>query len=291
MTINTMQKARSLVVDVLLTPAELGNRLAAGPTTVAIVIDVIRATTTLSVMFDRGCARVLVAGDIPEARAFATQHAGVYLLAGETGGLRPPGFDFGNSPVELATANLAGREVVFSTTNGTRAIRACAGARAILAGSLRNAEVVCRAALGRVVAPPEPATAQTHLLAETASEARSKPEELAPDLVIVCSGRLGRPAVDDTLCAGVLLASLERLAPAYDYALELREGARLSQAVYAGASSLYGMLWASAAGQAVVRVGLKDDLALCADVDASRSVPLVVGADPAGLLIVERAAE
>ncbi len=286
-----------LAVDVLMTPVELGSGLVAGPESVAIVIDVVRATTTLSVMCDRGCARVLVASDIPVARAFVAGDPGKYLLAGEVGGLRPPGFDFGNSPVELAAADLVGRELVFSTTNGTRAMRACAGARAILAGALRNAEAVCQMALRLVGAgTPVPAEGQPAFLAEemsteVASEARVAAEEGAAGIVLVCAGRLGRPAVDDALCAGVLLEHLERLAPAYGFALQLRDGACLARAVLAGTPSLYDLLWRSAAGQAVVRVGLERDLALCAAVDVSRSVPLVVGTNPAGLLIVEPAAE
>jgi 2-phosphosulfolactate phosphatase len=285
-------EARPLVVDVLLTPAELGSGSAFRPADVAIVIDVIRATTTLAVVFDGGCERVLVAGDIPEARAFVARHPGAYLLAGEVGGLRPPGFDFGNSPVELAAADLRERELVFSTTNGTRALRACAGARAILAGSLRNAQAVCQAALGLVGGTPAQlvAAAREPVLTETASEAQVEVEEHVPRLVMVCSGRLGRPAVDDTLCAGVLLEHLERLAPSAGYRLTLRDGARLARAVAAGTRSLADLLHASAAGQAVVKVGLERDLAFCAAVDASQSVPVVVGTNPAGLLVMERAA-
>jgi 2-phosphosulfolactate phosphatase len=262
------------------------------PTDVAIVIDVIRATTTLAVLFDGGCARVLVAGDIPSACEYAAAHPGAYLLAGEVGGLRPPGFDFGNSPVELAAADLSGRELIFSTTNGTRALHACSQAGAILAGSLRNAQAVCRAALRLLLAQSTDQTAQTSAVAyvplsrETASEARALPEETAPRLVIVCSGRLGRPAVDDTLCAGVLLEHLERLAPTSGCALTVLDGARLARQVAAGTAARIDLLRASAAGQAVVSVGLEADLAMCGAVDASQSVPRVVGTHPAGFLIV-----
>ena len=250
--------ARPLVVDVALTPAELGGELRLRPTDVAIVIDVIRATTTLAVLFDRGCARVLVAGDIPAARAYAAAHPGS-LLAGEMGGLPPSGFDFGNSPVELAAADLNGRELIFSTTNGTRALHACVGAGVILAGSLRNAQAVCRAALRLVMEraaeqPVQPVPpARDAQPGETASEARVGPEETAPRLVVVCSGRLGRPAVDDTLCAGVLLEHLEQLAPSAGVALTLLDGAHLARRVAAGTAARADLLRASAAGQAVVQ--------------------------------------
>ncbi len=286
---------RPLVVDVLLTPAELGHGPGVGPNDVAMVIDVIRATTTLAVAFERGCARVLVAGDMPAARAFAAEHPGAYLLAGEVGGLRPPGFDFGNSPVELKAADLRGRELLFCTTNGTRALHACVGARALLAGSLRNAQAVCRAALRLAMTAPaaQPAPPVAHAgeppLAEAASEAHSQPGERGTRLVMVCSGRLGRPAVDDTLCAGVLLEYLAQLAPAAGFALTLRDGALLARTLAAGVSSPFELLRASAAGQAVARIGLEADLALCAAADASQTVPLVVGTTPAGFLILERA--
>jgi 2-phosphosulfolactate phosphatase len=284
---------RPLVVDVLLTPTESGSAPVANPGSVAIVIDVVRATTTLSVMFDRGCARVLVAGDIPEARAFVAGAAGPLLLAGESGGLRPPGFDFGNSPVELAEAELVGREVVFCTTNGTKALRACAGARAIMAGSLRNAEAVCRAALRRVGPAaqfPEaaPAVVSAGPLAETTSEARTEPEDRAAGIVVVCSGRSRRPAADDTMCAGVLVEHLERLASEYGYALQLRDGALLAKTVAAGTPSLSVLLRQSAAGQAISKVGLERDLAFCAEINASQCVPLVCGVTPEGLLVMER---
>jgi 2-phosphosulfolactate phosphatase len=284
-----------LAVDVLLTPAEAGVRGVAGPDSVAMVIDVVRATTTLSVMFDRGCARVLVAGDIPAARAFVAGAAGAYLLAGEVGGMRPPGFDLGNSPAEMLATDLAGREIVFSTTNGTRALRACAGARAILAGSLRNAEAACRLALSRVATAPhpleaaQPAATPVFARTETASEAPGERAEQMAGIVLVCSGRMGRPAADDTLCAGVLVEQLERLASGYGYALQLQDGARLARAVATGTASVYDLLWQSAAGQAVVKVGLEPDLALCAELNASQSVPVVVGTMPAGLLVVEQA--
>jgi 2-phosphosulfolactate phosphatase len=280
-----------------LTPAELSSDLRLRPTDVAIVIDVIRATTTLAVLFDGGCARVLVAGDIPSARAYAVSHPGMYLLAGEVGGLRPPGFDFGNSPVELAVADLSGRDLIFSTTNGTRALHACAHAGAVLAGSLRNAQAVCRVALRLLLAlstaqPAQPAAkANAPRSGERASEARVEPEETIPRLVIVCSGRLERPAVDDTLCAGVLLEHLERLAPASGCALTLLDGAHLARRVAAGTTERADLLRASAAGQAVVSVGLEADLAFCGAVDASQSVPRVVGTHPAGFLILEPATQ
>ncbi len=297
------EAARRLVIDALLAPAELTGEQVIGPQTVAIVVDVIRATTTLTVMCDRGCARVLVAGDISAARACAAEHAAEgFLLAGEVGGMRPPGFDFGNSPLELGAANLTEKTLVFSTTNGTRAIRACAGARAILAGSLRNAEAVCRAAFQRAISPTTPLASGASSQAgperspiaersgrETASEMRVAADVRAPDVVVVCSGRSGRPSLDDTWCAGVLVERLEALARTQGMSVRLREGAQIARHVAAHAGSATEVFARSDAGRSIRKVGLGHDLALCAESNASQSVPLVVGTTPDGLLIVERA--
>src|SRR5260370_7880046 len=106
-----------------------------------IVIDVIRATTTFAVVFDQGAARVLVAETVEQAREAAQKHPGL-LLCGERNVQPLPGFDYGNSPVQFSQLNLAGRELVFTTTNGTHAFYACPENSTRLAGSFYNAEAV-----------------------------------------------------------------------------------------------------------------------------------------------------
>src|SRR5918998_2027632 len=104
---------------------------------VVLVIDVIRATTSLVTLFERGARSVMLAVDLAAARTAGRQHPEALLL-GEHAGLAPPGFAYGNSPVELESADVAGRDLVFTTTNGTHALRTAAGARAVLAACLRN---------------------------------------------------------------------------------------------------------------------------------------------------------
>src|SRR5438067_8213769 len=96
---------------------------------VCIVIDVLRASSTLVTMFDRGCRVVVVTPDVASARAGI---AGDRLLCGEQGGLPPDGFDYGNSPAEFDRLDLADREAVFCTSNGTVALCAVASAPVVL---------------------------------------------------------------------------------------------------------------------------------------------------------------
>jgi 2-phosphosulfolactate phosphatase len=258
-------------LDVALTPAALGPR---GPDarTTYIAVDVIRATTTLCVLFERGCRRVLLAPDIAAARTARDALGPQWLLAGEVGGARPPGFDFGNSPAEFSTAQLDGGELIFATTNGTVALRACLGGRTVLAGSLRNASAVVEAALASVA---------------TSSE-------LTPDVadvVVVCAGRDGLPASDDTLCAGYLIRSLREAARAGGHTATFNERAQEALAVMEQAEQHGGLrtaLAGSVAAQDIRRIGLAGDLDWCAAVDAATVVPRVTGS-LAGhdLLVVE----
>src|ERR1700682_6203696 len=97
----TLEETEETVVQltIFFTPAEIVTR-DTSPDDIYIVIDVIRATTTLAVMFDRGAARVLVAGTIAQAQEAAQKKPG-RLLCGERNVKPVPGFDYGNSPFQF----------------------------------------------------------------------------------------------------------------------------------------------------------------------------------------------
>jgi 2-phosphosulfolactate phosphatase len=298
-------------IDVALIP-ELIVPAPANPKTVYVVVDVIRATTTLGVFFERGCRRVLVAPDIATARAaharlaHAQSSATRPLLAGEVGGVAPPGFDFGNSPAEIGAQELRGREVIFATTNGTRALQSCVGGGEIFAGSLRNSRAVAAAALAahqRLATWPGVASmtpmasyvpgarAPDVAPAEAASEASLGDAEdtYAPAIVVVCAGRDRRPAYDDTLCAGYLASEIAHQADDLEIPMIHTEGTRIALGVMEDRrerQSLREQLAISDAAAATRRVGLAGDLDWCAALDSSTVVPRVTGTE-GDLLIVE----
>jgi 2-phosphosulfolactate phosphatase len=124
-------------VRVAFTPAEA----LAAP--VGVVVDVLRATSTISQALAAGYRRVLCCAEVDEARALAGD--GV-VLGGERRAVRIPGFDFGNSPAEFA-GEPAGETLVLTTTNGTRLLLAAASrCREVLVGSLLNLSAVVEAA-------------------------------------------------------------------------------------------------------------------------------------------------
>jgi 2-phosphosulfolactate phosphatase len=150
--------------------------------TVCVVFDVLRATSTMVTALGNGATAIVPVAEIGEALALRKRQPEV-LLAGERDGLRIAGhltggvsFDLGNSPREFTAARVGGRTIAMTTTNGTRALRACAPAAAVLLGSFLN--------LG--------ATAEFI-------------DEQAPlHLLLVCSGTLDQAAYEDALGAGAL---------------------------------------------------------------------------------------
>ncbi|HEY8414399.1 MAG TPA: 2-phosphosulfolactate phosphatase [Thermaerobacter sp.] len=149
----------------------------------AVVIDVFLSTTTIVTVLERGACRVHPAPGPDAARAMARQLGpGTVLLGGEEQGLPVAGFDRGPFPHEYAPEDVAGRTVIFTSTNGTRAMHRARTARPLLLACLRNA----------------PATA--------AYLRRVNPERL---YLIACGSR-ARLALEDLLCAGLIAALFYR---------------------------------------------------------------------------------
>lgn len=116
-------------------------RIPAG--TVVVVIDVIRAFTTAAVAFERGAAEIVCVPSVAAGRDLRRVHPD-RLLVGESGGLKPADFDFGNSPFEMSTARLDGRRLIQATSNGTRGLVRYPGAVALLAVSVPNVGATAR---------------------------------------------------------------------------------------------------------------------------------------------------
>lgn len=108
-----------------------------------VVIDCLRATTTIATLFGRGLSDLVVIDDLEQARIRGAAEGRV--LFGEVGGLPPEDFDYGNSPVEATGLNLAGERGLLYTTNGTTALCALAGRGVVMAGALANLDALTRA--------------------------------------------------------------------------------------------------------------------------------------------------
>ena len=122
-----------------------GARRAAGT---VVIIDVYRAFTTAAVALQRGAARILLV-NTPEPAFKLRREGRGDLCMGEVSGIKVPGFDFGNSPLELSRADVRGKTLIQSTSAGTKGVVAAGGAEALFAASLINAEATVRAVLSR----------------------------------------------------------------------------------------------------------------------------------------------
>jgi 2-phosphosulfolactate phosphatase len=220
-------------VHVALTPDESGE----APT--GIVIDVIRATSTICQALASGYERVLCTAEVEEARALREQ-LGAGVLGGERGNVLIPGFDLGNSPREY----LEPRDglLILTTTNGTRAVvsagRRC---RRVLVASLLNLQAVVEAARGS-----------------------------GEDVLVVCAGVQGALALDDAFVAGRIVEELD-----WERSDAAETAARLVS-TWSGADEAFR---ASRSGRNLLENApeLVDDLAFCARESVLDVVPLLVG--------------
>jgi 2-phosphosulfolactate phosphatase len=191
--------SRALYVHLLPTLFEPGD-LRGGT---AVMIDLLRASTTIVHALAAGAAAVVACGEIDEARSAAANlsAAGPVLLGGERGGRLIEGFDLDNSPLAYTPGRVAGRTIVFTTTNGTRALRRCAEAERVLIGAFVNLQAVADA----VVAPAHQGR-------------RTSGIGGAGSVHLVCAGTGGEITGEDALCAGAFAAELTRagLSPGND---------------------------------------------------------------------------
>jgi 2-phosphosulfolactate phosphatase len=206
-----------------------------------VVIDVLRASSTIVAALESGAERIIPIADIETAsRLVRPAERDKKLLAGERKGLPVPGFDLSNSPSEFTPARVRGRTIVLTTTNGTRAVTAAAKAGRIVVCSLTNLHAVAAALRGE------------------------------SELVVLCCGTEGSIAAEDLLCGGMLLQSLGS-AVATD---SLSDAARIASALaerFGGDAEAF--LRSSDHGRRLIALGFEADVAYCARIGVSACVP------------------
>lgn len=223
-----------------------------------VVIDVLRATTTIAYALAAGAAGVIPCLEVEEARRVAEELRAAsrarddVVLGGERHGTRIDGFDLGNSPAEYSAETVGGRTVVFTTTNGTAAMRHAQLARRILIGALVNA-----AALRQVLRDE-------------------------PVVDLLCAGTQQRVSREDVLLAGALVDQLE--APGHF----LNDSARIARDAWRSVAAMESddksrrtpsdeqlgrVLLESLGGQNLRELGFEADIALAARQDQLWIVP------------------
>lgn len=247
---------------------DLFNRMPQGVVAggIAIVIDVLRASTTIITALAHGAAGVRPVPTIDEARALAVEGGpgDESLLGGERGGLRIDGFDLGNSPLEYSRHRVNGRRIVITTTNGTAALAACSAAAEVLIGAIVN---------------------RTAVAARARSLATARG---AADIHLVCAGTDGQVTEEDLLAAGAILEAASQLPDASDDTLDVAaasalslfremsastQGKRVTDGDAGAVASIVAAFARSRGGRNLVELGMQADLPIAAAIDSLPIVP------------------
>jgi len=220
---------------------EKGCRLAVEKQAIAIVVDALRASATLSVLFQLKVSEVFVVPEVELAFKLKNEHPEA-LLVGERNNIKIEGFDFGNSPVEILNAGeevFKGKKVIFTSTSGARRIIACKGAKAVLVGSCINAKAVSEIALN--IAKKENA-----------------------DIVVIPAGVFGKKEWStEDLYAGSFIANKFPLSVKAMFP-EVKENKDLKSAFFN-----------SCHGKELIKAGFEKDVEFCSKADVINAVPRV----------------
>jgi 2-phosphosulfolactate phosphatase len=229
-------------VDVAVVPALIGAR---PPAAAAVVIDVLRATSTIAVALANGATSIIPVREPGDAIAVRNRIGrDRVLLCGERNSRLIAGFDRDNSPASYPAEVVAGKTLALTTTNGTRAL---------LEAARDGASVYCGALLNRR------AVARALLAGHTG------------DVLLVCAGNEGTLSLEDLLCAGAIVAALGRDGAA----IEPSDAARAAMSLFEGhAKRLTTAIASGTHARALRDAGFAADVAACAELDVLDVVPV-----------------
>lgn len=206
---------------------------------IVVVIDIFRATTSICYGLSNGAKAIIPVSTIDECASFKDSG---YLLAAERNGKRVEGFDLGNSPFSYEKENIAGKTIVLTTTNGTKALSKAKEAKEIIIGSFLNLTAVA-----------------SYLQAQ----------EL--DIVLLCAGWKNQFCLEDTLFAG---AVVEKLVASSNFVLD--DSAMGAEDLYKAAKdNLSEYLSKSSHGERLKKLNIQRDIAFCLQMDVITGVPIL----------------
>ncbi len=232
-------------LDVVLLPEELKRKNIIN--CLVVVIDVLRASSTITTALAAGASRI-VPIYLPEEAWKRTElfRPGEALLCGERNGEKLSGFELGNSPCEYNNIKIRGKVVLLTTTNGIRTIELVSKAKKVIIGCFLNIQAIiqhCLSYPGRVL--------------------------------LVCAGDRGTVSLEDTVCAGMMMALCENRLQRYGYQYD---DSLIAYHMYRRfGDDLFAMMKAGNWGKHLIKMGLKQDLIFCAQENIYHHIPVVKG--------------
>ncbi len=230
-------------IDCYFTPEPVDELALRDRTVVA--IDVLRASTTIITALGNGAREVIPALTVESAMKIAGNlGSGQALLGGERNGKIIAGFHLGNSPAEYTAPRVQGKSIIFTSTNGSQAMVKARHAAELMIGAFVNMSAVT-----------------------------SLSRERTRDLVLLCSGRNGGFSLEDTVCAGMLIARVSEKRDA-----SLSDSAVAAVALYRRfGRGILRMMRNSDHGRYLEEIGFGADIRYCASIDSVPVVPLLDG--------------
>ncbi|MFO0974871.1 MAG: 2-phosphosulfolactate phosphatase [Planctomycetaceae bacterium] len=215
---------------------------------VAVIIDILRASTSMATALQNGCVGIRACATPGEAFDWKAQSSpGTVLLGGERGGVRIDGFDLGNSPAEYDEPTVRGKQIVFTTTNGTRALLRSVSAGTVLVGCFLNRSAL----LGRL-------------------------RKHTGDIHLVCAGTDGIITGEDVLFAGAITELLLAETPTR----KINDSAEIARRCWRDVtgsddeeSAIEAYFRTTRGGLNLLELGFDQDLHRCSRVDTLSAVP------------------
>ena len=223
-------------VDVCLTHQDFDNYDHKGK--IVVVIDVLRATSTINTLLFLGADHVKPVGSLEECKVLKDDD---YIIMAERMGKKVEGFDYGNSPTKFKEENIKGRKVAIATSNGSKAIIKSEGSKRTILCSFLNIESVI------------------NLIKKYES-----------DVLLLCSGWLGKTNLEDTLCAGGIVAGLDNFEIESDTAL-------MAKALHDNTDDILETMKLSSHAKRLSGYDNKVDIDFCSRVNTQPIVPILNG--------------
>jgi 2-phosphosulfolactate phosphatase len=225
-------------IDICLSPDLIHQFDLSG--TVVVVIDILRATSSITTAIAHGVEVVRIVGSLPECRELKLKG---YIGAAERGGKKVGGFDMGNSPVSFMNPELEDQKIAMTTTNGTVALKKASGALQVVIGSFLNYSALL-----------------------------SYLERLPCDLLLFCAGWKGKANLEDTLFAGAVIHGLKQM-------FENNSDVPIMAAkLYRQAKdSLKVAIEESSHVERLIGLGLEKDIDFCLKRDEYKVIPVLKG--------------
>jgi 2-phosphosulfolactate phosphatase len=240
-----MSKKDQIDVRVRFTNDFSSNRTYGLKDYICVVIDVIRATSTIAALFGKGIKKVIIAKDRKEAIKYKKENNG-YILCGEVGGHPPKGFDYGNSPLEFSKIDLAGKNAILMTTNGTISFFKAKNAKIAIALSLLNFDTVIK-------------FLNDYL------------QKYDYGIMFICSGEKKEVAFDDVFVAGLAIKNLLKKPLPYSFS----DSAKLALNAVLLENDNVTAIGKSCSAHSLRSVGLQRDIAFCAEMNKYEVLPVL----------------